>query len=568
MANIPNITTLRRNPIIPEAEDVKDVVDESHDILKPIKKLEPLTGDHYPKPPFLPQTIKPAEQKSSDGLKPQLDELKIANETADDQLVALEEISNKLDVLADTLRLKTSGIIDSLSAASVLADRVEAKDTSTQTSELPSLTTTDPKPSNDLLNKSDSTSQTVKGAPNKGGNPVLAAIGTMSGIVKAGFTKTIDGSNKLFSMLFNYSLSQIAQAAKVAAALLAIVVGIDIIRAAWQKWGQDILAAFESFSTVVAEWWDGFTEFLSTFTDLKSAFESMSGSFMAIKNAWETGDWPALAASIGSAIITGLKTLEAVLGRVMTGALSKLLSMLGFKDAAKTVEAEGLQRYQNLTNNRLSDENQRKLAEEQIRREKNDGKTPTQRGVTSFLPDTWRKKIGFISDGEYDQIQAEKKDKAARDALSDEDKINNVAAANEAREAIARFRDVAENVNLNNQAQVAKFDKYKNEAQKYVNSAALAKTPKIKAELQSQLNSISKLVNPKASVKPSKSADSKDTQVARNINKAEARKSAVTASNTTNNLNSTIVKSNNNVSVKVPITSTRAPGVFGATGVN
>lgn len=500
------------------------------------------------------------------------EQLKNSNDLSAKQVDSLQAISSKLDVLTDKLRLKTeaSKADEAVTTSDVLTEKSNPELVKPDKPAEPKLPVADePKPSADLLDKKDVASQAVEGAPVKA-NPALMALNVIGGTIKAGFKKVISGADRMFSMVFKFSLSQAAQAAKVAAAIGAIVLGIDIMKAVWQKWGADILAAFESFSNVVSEWWNGFTEFMSTFSDLKTAFESMSGSFMAIKNAWETGDWPALAGAIGKSIVNGLKTLEGVLGRVITSLLSKLLNVLGFKDAAKSVEAEGLQRYQNLTNNRLSDENQKKLAEEQLKREKKDGKTPTQRGVTSFLPDTWRKKIGFISGDEYDQIQAEKKDQYARKGLSHEDQVANVAAANEAREAVARFRDVAENVNPNNASQVAKFDKYKKEAQEYVNNAALSKTPTIKAELQNQINSISKLVSPKAAVKPNKSSESRDAQTARNINKAEAAKksNSSAASNTTNNVNSTVVKSNKSVNVHAPVTSTRAPGVFGATGVN
>ncbi|EQA7786667.1 hypothetical protein ACX818_001252 [Acinetobacter baumannii] len=486
------------------------------------------------------------------------------------------EISAKLSVLSDKLREKYNSTVSASevpienadTTSEVLAGKLR-DDKPSDDKTLPQLIQVDPKPSNSLLNNSEESK--VEGAPSTGKfGLLLDGINSLKGAVVGGFKKSIGITDKISSMLLKYSVTQAVQAAKLAAAVFAIILGLDLLRIAWQVWGEKIMAKFEEWSKVFSDWWDGFKEWSSYFKDMKYSFEGMQGDLMGIRNAWESGNWPALAAAIGTAFLDGIKTLSGMIDRVITKLISTLLDKLGFSKAAKAVEAEGLQRYQNMGNNRLDPENQRKLAEEQLRREKNDGLTPTQRGVTSFLPDTWRKNLGLISDDEYGQIQAEKKDQAARKGLSHEDQVKNVAATNEAREAIARYRNIAENVNPNNKSDLEKADKYKKEAQQYINSPGVALTPSVKAELQAQLNSISSKSNIKSKVQPAQSAEAKETQLVKSIKTSEANKAKASQTQPTGtaNVQTNIVKTNKSYNIQNPITSTRAPGVFKATGVN
>ncbi|QQM13941.1 tape measure protein [Acinetobacter phage Morttis] len=484
------------------------------------------------------------------------------------------EISSKLSILGDRLKQKYEAsipvadapIANADSTSEVLANKLkpEAKE---QVAPAPiEIAPKEKKPSEDLL----SGGPKVDGAPNVGPALVVNAISSVKGAIVEGFKKSTSIADKISGMLFKFTVSQAVGAAKIALAIAAIILGIDLLKIAWQVWGDKIMKKFEEWTETFSKWWDGFKEWSSYFSDMKDSFEGMKGDLTGIRNAWESGDWPALASAIGTAFIDGIKTLSGILDRVITKLISTILDKLGFSKAAKAIEAEGLQNYQNMTNNRLSPENQRKLAEEQLRREKSDGLTPTQRGKTSFLPDSWRKSLGLISKDEYSQIQAEKKDQAARRGLSHEDQIKAIAASNEARESIARFKNIADNVNPNDAKQVAEADKYKKEAQQYINSPGLALVPSVKAELQSQLDNYKMKSSTNTAVKPDKSANTKDTQLVQNIKVAEAQKAAAQtkASTSTANVQTNIVKTNKSYNVQTPITGTRAPGVFRATGVN
>lgn len=399
-------------------------------------------------------------------------------------------------------------------------------------------------------------------------NPVVMGLDKVGGLLKTGFKSSIGVMDKISGMLFKYTATQAIQAAKIAAAIFAIILAVDLIKIYWSVWGEKIMGKLSEWAEIFKGWWDTFTDWASGFSDFKTAFEGMGANLMEIKNAWTSGDFPGLAKAIGNALLTLGKTISGVLTRTLSSVFAALLRKLGFGDAADGMEAFGLRHYQNMTDNRLSDENQRKLAENQLKKEKEDGKTTTERGVTDFLPAKWRNKIGFLSDEEYSQVQAEKKDQSARSGLSEEDQLSAIAATNEARESLGRYKKFAEAANANNSADMAKVDKYKKEAQRYLGNKGLDLVPSTKAELTAQFNSIK--VKPKGdAVKPASAAESKDTQTVKAIKSAESNKATQQAHQTNvANVQNNVTRNSKSVHVQAPTTSTRAPGVHKATGVN
>lgn len=399
-------------------------------------------------------------------------------------------------------------------------------------------------------------------------NPVVMGLDKVGSLLKTGFKSSIGVMDKISGMLFKYTATQAIQAAKIAAAIFAIILAVDLIKIYWSVWGEKIMGKLSEWAEIFKGWWDTFTDWASGFSDFKTAFEGMGANLMEIKNAWTSGDFPGLAKAIGNALLTLGKTISGVLTRTLSSVFAALLRKLGFGGAADDMEAFGLRHYQNMTDNRLSDENQRKLAENQLKKEKEDGKTTTERGLTDVLPAKWRNKIGFLSDEEYSQVQAEKKDQSARSGLSEEDQLSAIAATNEARESLGRYKKFAEAANADNSADMAKVDKYKKEAQQYLSNKGLDLVPSTKAELNAQFNSIK--VKPKGdTVKPASAAESKDTQTVQAIKTAESNKATQQAQQTNvANVQNNVTRNSKSVHVQAPTTSTRAPGVHKATGVN
>ena len=446
-------------------------------------------------------------------------------------------------------------------ALSALAERNQPQP---QAEVADSLSPKEESPSTKLLdNKGKSGKELVAKA-----NPVVMGLDKVGGLLKTGFKSSIGVMDKISGMLFKYTATQAIQAAKIAAAIFAIILAVDLIKIYWSVWGEKIMGKLSEWAEIFKGWWDTFTDWASGFSDFKTAFEGMGANLMEIKNAWTSGDFPGLAKAIGNALLTLGKTISGVLTRTLSSVFAALLRKLGFGDAADDMEAFGLRHYQNMTDNRLSDENQRKLAENQLKKEKEDGKTTTERGVTDFLPAKWRNKIGFLSDEEYSQVQAEKKDQSARSGLSEEDQLSAIAATNEARESLGRYKKFAEAANANNSADMAKVDKYKKEAQRYLGNKGLDLVPSTKAELNTQFNSIK--VKPKGdAVKPASAAESKDTQTVKAIKTAESNKATQQAQQTNvANVQNNVTRNSKSVHVQAPTTSTRAPGVHKATGVN
>lgn len=422
-----------------------------------------------------------------------------------------------------------------------------------------------PKPSNGLVEgdgqKSGKELESTKDAPMKMG------FKSVVDVLKSGFKSAQSSADKISMFLFKMSITQVARAAVIASMLFSIIAAIDVIRIYWAIWGEKVLAKINEWLGVLNGWWESFKTFMGDFAAKFEVFESIGANLMEIKNAWVSGDFPALAKSIGGALLDLGKTITAMFTKAVTSILGTILRKFGMDDTADTVESIGLRRYQNLTDGKLSKEEQLKLAESQVKNEEKDGKTTTERGMTDFLPASWRKKLGLISNSEYDQIQKEKKDLDSRKNLSHDDKVKNTAATNEAREAIARYKKFAEAANPNNPKDMEKVNKYKQEAQSYLSNKALDLTPTTKAELVKQYNTISS--SKQAKVTPVSAKESNETQLVQSIKNNEAKNKAKdNVATTTANVQNNVVRNNKNVYVQQPVTSTNAPGIHGAIGVN
>lgn len=540
-------------------------------------KIKPAANDsNYEKQTGVLENIndsikdKPDDDKPTDYLK-SIDS-KIGTQITIDQAIEKntgENIAGKLSVLSDRLNSKYAAANDDTpiraedTTSSSLSDNDTNSDLNSQTPTSVSerLVPKKEKSSNGLLENDGKSGKELTSIK----NPLSIGIDKVGSAIKTGFKSSVSAVDKVTGFLFKMSLSQAVEAAKTAAAIFAIILAIDVIRIYWEKWGESIIAKLTEWAEIFKGWWDTFTNWASQFASFTTAFETMGANLMAIRNAWENGDFPALAKAIGGAIIDLAKTIAVTIGRVVASVIASALRKFGFNEVADDVEAQAIRNQQNLTDNRLSPEEQKKLAENQVKKEEKDGKTTTERGVTDFLPNSWRKNLGLISDNEYKQIEKEKKDQKTTSGLTHDEKVKNVMATNEAREAVSRYKKYADAANPTNKNDMAKVDKYKKEAEGYLKSEYLSLTPETKTELTNQYNAIK--VKP-APVKPAPSNENKDVQTAKSIKQNESAKPAGTSGNTTANIQNNIVKNNKSVVVQSPVTSTRAPGVFKATGVN
>ena len=504
-----------------------------------------------------------------------------ANSLGTSQLDSLVSLTDRMNEnvrdLADRLREKMADqpVItpkaDIQTVTNAIEDLVDKKEPIVERPDIPEIIEPKQEKKSEELLVDNSDKKDQDGEETRDKNFFRGAFESVKRAVTTGFKQSVSITDRIFTMLFKFSIVSIARAAALAAAVFAIIVGLDLLRVYWAFWGQQIIDTLNSWIEKIVSWVETFGEWIQSFGDWLNIFQNMDASLMGIKTAWQSGDFPALALALGKTLMNLGNSLTAAIGRLGTDLISGLLRALGFNKAADTVKAVGLQHYQNKTNNELDEENQRKVAEYQVQKEKDDGMTSTERGMLSMLPVGFRKFIGDLNEDEANQINAEKLDKSSRDSMTDDERVANTMAANEARHAMERYKSMANSINPENSSDLAKLDKYKQAVQDSINKPAMSKTPAVKTQLQSTLDSIKpgggRTEQPKTLPQPA--AEKPDTQKVNSIKnqniKADASK-ILQAANT--NIQTNIAKSNKNILLQRPVTNTQAPGIFGSVGVN
>lgn len=391
---------------------------------------------------------------------------------------------------------------------------------------------------------------------------VSSGFASVKGALTKGFSKSVSVADKISSMLFKYTITAAVEAAKIGAVLFALILGIDLIRIHFEYWSGLFKKNFEEFTARLGQW--------------SPIFDGIFTAIEAIRNAWESGDWGALALAVAD----GLATLFINLGATILlgiGKLSaKILRAMGFSEKGDEIEAQAIQTYQQSTDAALDKDDQQKLAEYQSKRI-DEGKTASEGGFFSFLTPEERKKLHLLSDDEYNQIKAEQKDADPLKKMSKEERIEAIKSMNETDAALRRMENHTDALDPNKPNDVKRINQSYDDIKKRLDDPNLAKTPEVKAELSNRLEKIKKGFDNKGKVvKAEKLDDSKDVKAAKNIEKAEATKKAeqsamipyrdVNKAQAT--INNTIVKSSRTVNVQSPVTSTTAPGVHNATRVN
>lgn len=544
---------------------------------KPVKEL---AGKHTPKPETPPELVGPVQPDSSelknivsntsaqtDISAEALTELSNLNVIAADISTKLTVLSNALKEKYEKVKVETPQVDKEESTSEVIADKF--KDNSNETPKVEVTVPPKPsKPSNELLDNSDKEEKSERQKDAKD-HMVLTALDGIKTTIFKGFEKSTSVADKISALLFKTSLTNAAKQAALLVGLAAIILAIDTIKILWSKWGADVMAKLDEWGTTLAGWWETFKEWAGTFADLKNAFDTMTASFMDIANAFVNGDWMGLAVALGKVFKDTLDLVSGTLIRILTKVISSALSYFGFKDKAKDVEAFGLDAYQQLTGNQLSAENQKKVAERKAKEESKSGKVASEQdaGLLGYIPTDWKNQLGLNNEFRQRAIEADKRDKSTRDKLSDNDKAEAIASTESARNSVERFRDIADSYDPNNKAQKDKFDKAKGEAQQAVNN--IKNAPNMKAELQKQIVEASQMTS-KYVAKPAPSKEKQDVKSASSIKQAEAAKNkkAQAQSQVNANVTNTVINSNKAVNVQRPITSSRAPGIFGATKVN
>ena len=386
---------------------------------------------------------------------------------------------------------------------------------------------------------------------------------TLSNLLKAtksGFKASMSITDRIAGMLFKYTVTAVIEAAKTAALLFSIVLGIDVIMKHFKYWSDKFTSDFDKFSAEAGEW--------------GSTLASIFGTLENIQKFREAGDWSGLTVAIVKGVTEIIYNLSELISLGMSKVAAAILSLIpGLGDAALSVEGAALEGFQERTGNSLSKEDQDTLAKYQS--------SKIEKGENFFdkvsQGKTWivNKITGDanISDFVTDEERESQNEKLRQ--MKPEEREQVLKKGNEARAAIVRFEKYMEQINPDDKRSVESADKAYANLQTQLNDTDLNNSPVTKKELSARMNIVTakydKLKGKEP--QPAPSSQSEDVKKVESIEKNKAAKEAslgtsagAAAANLFNTNN--VINNSRTINTVSPVTSTNAPGVFGATGVN
>ena len=387
-------------------------------------------------------------------------------------------------------------------------------------------------------------------------------------VLKKGFGKLQKTSDSIASLLFKRTIAATLEAAKFAAIVFSIILALDLIRIHFSYWMERLLAWWEGFK---ADWFANWQTYFSEWGKWGTILDTISTSIGRILNMIRTGDFPGLIHAIVKGLVeTGQTIAESIRLAIFKG-ISAVLRNFGFDKAAETVEGYGLEKYSRNANGNLSEEEQQKLAQYQA---ENNSKEPT-------LVDTAIKYSPFgvlqrVGDWATDTIKGTRgvqnaytNSMTSIKGMPKAEQEQIIMAMNQARKASIDYANHTESVNVGNSADVERLRRSYEETQRIISDKRLDAVPELRKELQRHIAEANTEME-KRMPKPQAPTASKDTATTQRIIRADQR--AAPSNNSSNNVNATVnntkVVQNRQIMQMNPVTGSRAPGVFGATGVN
>lgn len=386
---------------------------------------------------------------------------------------------------------------------------------------------------------------------------------TLSNLLKAtksGFKASMSITDRIAGMLFKYTVTAVIEAAKTAALLFSIVLGIDVIMKHFKYWSDKFTSDFDKFSSEAGEW--------------GSTLSSIFGTLENIQKFWEAGDWSGLTVAIVKGVTEIIYNLSELISLGMSKVAAAILSLIpGLGDAALSVEGAALEGFQERTGNSLSKEDQDTLAKYQS--------SKIEKGENFFdkvsQGKTWivNKITGDanISDFVTDEEREAQNEKLRQ--MKPEEREQVLKKGNEARAAIVRFEKYMEQINPDDKRSVESADKAYSNLKAQLGDEDLNNSPITKKELNARMNIVTakydKLKGKEP--QPAPSSQSEDVKKVESIEKNQAAQKAslgtgagAAAANLFNTNN--VINNSKTINTVSPVTSTNAPGVFGATSVN
>lgn len=386
--------------------------------------------------------------------------------------------------------------------------------------------------------------------------------------IKKGFGKLQRSSDSIASLLFKRTITAALESAKFAAMVFSIILALDLLKIHFSYWMEKLLAWWEGFK---ADWFANWQTYFSEWGKWGTILDTISTSIGRILNTIRTGDFPGLIHAITKGLVeTGQTIAESIRLAIFKG-IASVLRNFGFDGAAETVEGYALEKYSKNANGNLSEEEQQKLAQYQA--EQNEKEPTILDTVIKHSPIGVLQRVGeWVGDtikGTRGVQTAYNNSMQSIKGMPKAEQEQIIMAMNQARKAGIDYVNHAESVNVGNSADVERLRKSYEETQRIISDKRLDAVPELRKELQNNITEANKDLE-KRMPKPSPPTNSKDSASAQRIIKADQKPSPSNNSNSNVNamVNNTKVVQNRQIMQMNPVTGSRAPGVFGATGVN
>lgn len=389
-------------------------------------------------------------------------------------------------------------------------------------------------------------------------------LDTLSKITEKGFKASISVADRISGMLFKYTITAAAEAAKLIGGLLLLVFGIDAIRVYFQYFMKQFEKGWVEFNNKFKEW-GPLLEGLMTWAKNAEAMFSQK-------------NWLGLA----EAIIRGMVNLTKNMAQLLMLGISKLISAIlskipGMGDLADNVEASALMSYQQNTGATLDDEDQTKIAKYHDKRsaesmeaaEKMNKKYKDKPELINQA-----EKYGNLTKEQADQLRAGGIDTSFRD-LPEEERLDYFKKRDKAQADIIRLTQTADNLMKPDATDKKNAMEMRANIEKQLADPAMAKggAPKdlnMRALLEKLDKSLEKFKD-EPKVKPPDVKTSPDAQQAAKVDEGMKAKEnkykdapAQAQINTVNNIQKTSRTQYN----MPPQSSTPAPGMRQATRIN
>lgn len=251
---------------------------------------------------------------------------------------------------------------------------------------------------------------------------------------KKGFGAIVSVTDRIAGMLFKYTITAVAQAAKFAGMLLALVVGIDMIQVYFQYFMKEFNKSWDEFDKKFEEWGPLISDLLLMTKNVSKMFDE--------------GNWFKLA----EAIVKGMVKLTLNMADILMLGIGKLtaslLRSLGFSETADNIEGGALMTFQQNSGAALSEEDQTTLAKYQDRKDAEEYEAKVEQFNKFKNRDkglTEAEKYGTVSKETAQEIRSGKVDSSFRD-LPESQRLEIIKKRNETEAAARRLVNKAEEI--------------------------------------------------------------------------------------------------------------------------